>query len=81
MAHYRPLFIYLCRCHATLRTGRGQVVQDMAGERGRSRDEDVCRFNSVQFENCADGFTLIVITLRCGSSVDIVLVCSTLSKG
>ena len=44
--HHRPLFIYACRCHANFRTGTGQVVQYMAGERRRSRDENVCRFDT-----------------------------------
>jgi hypothetical protein len=52
------LFIYVCRCHANFRTGRGQVVQDMAVERRRPRDEDVCRFNAFLH------FLRIVLTVR-----------------
>lgn len=33
----------------------------MAGERRRSRDEDVRRFNTTVFEKLTDGATLLVI--------------------
>jgi len=59
-----PLFIHrICRCHANFCSCRGQVVQDMARERRRSRDEDVCCFNFFyNFENRADGSNALVIT-------------------
>ena len=57
LTYHWPLYMYLNRCHANFRTGRGQVVQDMAFERRRSRDEDVRHFDS--FENCADRFDAI----------------------